>query len=309
MALRVGLVGAGLMGGHHARNLARTPTVRLVAVADPVLERARALAEPLGAAAESSAEALLGRVDAVVIAAPAETHTVLTRQYLEAGVHVLVEKPVATTLAEAEQSFALAAARGLVLQVGHLLRYHRGVGEMLGFGLQPERLEARRLMRTERGHDVSALMELMVHDLDLVLQLVGQAPVEACSWGRGPRGREHEVEVRLRFPSGASARLLASRVSDTPQRRLDLACGEDALALDFLEPCTLVHHRGGQLVSSRSFEGENPLAAQLAHFAARCLGSGSALDPRVDLDLLALALRLQAAMVPLPPSSDSFDKQ
>ena len=308
MALRVGLVGAGLMGGHHARNLARLADAALVAVADPHPERARGLAEPVGAEVVADAGALLGRVDAVVIASPAPTHAILTRQCLEAGLHVLVEKPIATTLADARAAFALAEARGRVLQGGHLLRYHRGVREMLAFGLRPTRLEAARRMCTERGADVSALMELMVHDLDLVLQLVGASPVEARATGWGPRGREHEVEARLRFDTGATATLHASRVSDAPARRLGVWAEEGALMLDFAEPCALTVQLRGRPEARLELGGENPLLAQLSEFVDRCLGRAPPLNPRADLDLLRLALYLQETMEPGAGPRSGFDK-
>lgn len=300
MELRVGLVGAGLMGGHHARNLVTLPGVRLVAVADVDRGRSEALARAVGAEPAFAAEALLGRVDAVVIATPAARHAEHTRLFLEAGAHVLVEKPLATSLEDARAAFALAGARGLVLQGGQLLRYHGAVRALLDEGVVPARLEARRLVQSDRALDVSVLMDLMVHDLDLALQLIGERPVEAAAWGLGPPGREDEVEARLRFPSGAEATLLASRARPSAERSLWVEGEGTSARLNFVEPCSLRVSRPGHSEVERPFLGENPLRAQLAEFVGRVRGQPSRFSPAADLDLLDLALHLQRTLVEGP---------
>lgn len=296
MGLRVAVVGAGLMGGHHARNLAALPEVQLVAVVDPDRPRAEALAASVGAEPLFEVGALAGRVDAAIVATPAELHAPVARHLLEQGVHLLVEKPLATQLEDAAELYALAARRGLVLQVGHLLRFHAGFQALATLAPAPRRVLARRIVPGARDVGVSVLMDLMVHDLDLALRLVGEYPSACSARGLGEAGREDEVEVELAFPSGASASLLASRVRPGAERSL-LAEGEGGSArLDFLEPASLSVERAGQMRSNTSFPAVNPLRAQLSAFVERVrLGSGAP-EPAAELALLELAFTLQSAL-------------
>lgn len=284
--LRAGVVGAGVMGANHARNLASLPDVRLVAVADPDLERARTLAAApgvagLGVEALADPELLFERVDLVVIASPASSHARLARAALLAGLHTLVEKPLATTLPEAESLLELARDRGLVLQGGQLLRFHGGV-ERLSAGVKaPNRLVARRVGRARRVQDVGVILDLLIHDLDLTLLLLGEEPSAVRASGYGAPGHEDHVEVELSFPSGASARLTAGRDSERTERTLELRSAAGAARLDFAD-----------------HPDENPLLAQLRHFVDCARGAAPRFPVEQDLRALALALRVREALNP-----------
>lgn len=278
MRLRAGVIGAGVMGGHHARNLATLPELRLVAVADPAVERAGALAEELGAAAFARPLDLLGRVDLVVVASPARAHAELAHAFLDAGVHALVEKPLATSVQEGRALVELAAARGVVLQGGHLLRYHGAVRALRARQPAPRELVARRVVRGGRVADVGVVLDLMVHDLDLALLFFGEEPAEVRARAAGADPEAH-AEAELRFPSGGRALLTASRLAARPERSLELAGPAGAERLDFAD-----------------YPHENPLLAQLRHFVERVGGAPALHPPEEDLRALALALRVQAAL-------------
>ncbi len=277
--LKAGVIGAGAMGAHHARNLASLPDVRLVAVADPDLPRASALAAELGVLATPDPADLLGALDLVVIASPASAHARLARSFLLAGVHALVEKPLATTLSDGLELLALARARGLVLQGGHLLRFHGAVDALLRRRARPHAILTRRLGKARRISDVGVTLDLLVHDLDLTLLLLDEEveePVSVRARGHGRPGHEDHVEAELLFPSGARAHLVASRQSEHAERTLELRGPDLRQRLDFAD-----------------YPDENPLRAQLQHMVACVHGAPPRFTPEQDLRALALALRVR----------------
>ena len=176
-SLRAAVIGVGYLGRFHAQKYAALPNVELVGVVDPDPARAAAVAKELGTAAFASHAELAGTVDLVSIASTTESHYRIARDCLAAGLHVLVEKPITVTVAEADELIALAAAGKLMLQVGHLERYNPAwlaVRDKIG---TPLFIEAHRMAPFKpRGTDVSVVLDLMIHDLDLILPLV-QSPV------------------------------------------------------------------------------------------------------------------------------------
>ncbi len=271
MVLRAGVIGAGSMGAHHARNLTRLPGVRLVGVLDTHPERAAALAGPLGARAFLDPRELLGELDVVVIASPAGSHAGLARAALEAGLHTLVEKPLATSLSDAQSLATLARARGLTLQGGHLLRFHSQVQRLLARPA-PRQLRARR-HGGRRVQDLGVALDLAIHDLDLALLLLGEEP--GALWARG---HEDHLELELGFPSGARAWLSASRLAP-PERTLELQGPGGPEHLDYAH-----------------FPEENPLLASLAHFVECARGASPRFSIEQDLRALSLALRARDAL-------------
>src|ERR1700753_1323039 len=165
--LRIGVAGAGHFGRYHALKVAASDRARLAGIYDPDLERAKTVGWEAGAK-EMAFETMLAVADAVIVAAPAEAHFDLAAQALKAGKHVLVEKPIAATLAQGEELGSLAKARGLVLQVGHLERFSAAYQAMAGRIGAPLYIEATRIAPFKpRGTDVSVILDLMIHDLDL----------------------------------------------------------------------------------------------------------------------------------------------
>lgn len=177
--VRVAVVGAGVMGRYHAMNYMALPRVELVALVDPDPERRLAAGVEFGCASYASVQQLLARheIDAASVAAPTSLHYVLTKQLLTAGVHVLVEKPVATDVAQALELAAISRRRDLVLQVGHITRFYQSVEMLKREVHDPYLLEARRLVPSARVKDVGVVLDLMIHDIGIVLALV-KAPIK-----------------------------------------------------------------------------------------------------------------------------------
>lgn len=235
--LRAGVAGAGVFGGYHASKYADHADARLTAVFDPDHARAQALADKHGATAAESFEALLDMVDVVTIASAAPSHGALGLAALEAGKHVLVEKPLATSVAEAEAMVARARSNAVVLQAGHQERF---VAEAIGLFDAPERplrIEARRLnVFNVRGSDVSVALDLMVHDIDMARRLGGRAALAEMKGGTRSARTAHadEAEVELAFEGGLTASLRASRLAETTDRAMKVTFPSGVVEVDFV---------------------------------------------------------------------------
>ena len=209
--MKVAVIGAGHMGRFHAEKLARLPGVELAAVVDPDPARAKV----------ADFRAVIGDIDAAVIAVPTHLHHEVARACLEKGVHVLIEKPIAATLEEADDLVGLAKRQNLVLQVGHVQRYS-GAFQALARGVERVLyIDAERLAGfKQRGAEVDVILDLMIHDLDLALSLARSqvSAVSAC----GFRVLTNDIDIasaRLEFESGCVADLTASRVSQAVVRK------------------------------------------------------------------------------------------
>lgn len=306
--LKVGIVGAGHFGRFHALKARDCPRETLVALYDPDQARASLVAREVGCLVAPSLEALISQVDAVIIAAPAEQHFPVGSACLEAGRHVLVEKPIAATLEEARRLAELASARGLVLQVGHLLRYsaeHRAISQRIG---KPLYIEATRIAPFKpRGTDVSVILDLMIHDLDLVLSLV-DSPIETIDAVGVAVSSAHEdiSNARVRFVNGCVASISASRISLKTERRMRVFSEEGYLSADFMQQeLTMIgRERGLPLPGTGGFRREalrwkdvDNLAAEHDAFAAACLDSAPVLvDAEAGIRALDAALRVKASM-------------
>jgi predicted dehydrogenase len=232
--LRVAVVGVGHLGRHHARILATLPGVRLVGVVDARLEQARTVAEPLGVPAYDDHRALFGQIDAVSVAVPTSFHRTVAGDFLERGVHTLVEKPLALNLREAEELVALANARGATLQVGHIERFNPTLRFLPAEGPTPRYLDAERLSTyTFRSTDIGVVLDLMIHDIDLVLSIVKREVVAVSAVGMSVFGGLEDVaNARIWFEDGTIADLAASRASLHAQRKIKLWNEEGYTALD-----------------------------------------------------------------------------
>ncbi len=234
--LRIGIAGAGHFGRYHALKVAASPRAQLVGIHDPDAARAAAVGREAGGAPPLPFAALLDACDALIVAAPAEAHYALAEAALRHDRHVLVEKPIAATLAEADRLIALAAECGRVLQVGHLLRYsaeHRAITERIA---RPLYIEATRIAPFKpRGTDVSVILDLMIHDLDLVLAIV-DSPIEDVDALGAAVSSAHEdiANARVRFANGCVATITASRISLKTERRMRLFSEEGYLSADFV---------------------------------------------------------------------------
>ena len=235
--LKAAVVGVGYLGRFHAAKYAAHPDAELVAVVDLDAERARAIGGELGVDALTDHRALVGRVDCASIAVPTNFHYEVARDLLAAGIDVLVEKPVTTGVEEAKSLVELAVRGERVLQVGHLERFNPAVLALDGLVTQPRFIECHRLAPfTERGTDVDVVLDLMIHDLDVILSMVPSAvrSVEAV----GVPVLTPSVDIanaRIRFANGCIANVTASRVSLKRERKLRIFQPDAYVAVDYGE--------------------------------------------------------------------------
>jgi len=276
--LRVGVVGVGYLGRFHALIYSRLPGVELVGVADTRAEIAQQVATEAGCAAYVDGKDLLGHVDAVSVVVPTTAHLAVARPFLEHGVHVLLEKPIATTAAEGRAIVQLARRSGAVLQVGHLERYNGGVMALAARIAEPRFIEAHRMSGfVARATDVDVISDLMIHDIDIILSLVRSDIVSIAAVGTPVLTSHIDIaNARLEFANGAVANVIASRVSRDKSRRIRIFQERCYLSLDFIEQHLDVvypHDRPGEewpeIVSERvTIEPVKPLDAEIADFIA-----------------------------------------
>ncbi|MBI3087291.1 MAG: Gfo/Idh/MocA family oxidoreductase [Candidatus Omnitrophica bacterium] len=234
--IRVGVVGVGYVGALHAQVYRKLPRLAtLVAVCDVNRARAEEVAGRLGCRAAGDVRDLLGEVEAVSVCVPTNRHHAVGMGLLEAGVHVLMEKPIATTLAEADALLMAARRSRCTFQVGHIERFNAAIQTAQEYLTHPRFIEAHRLSSYPfRGTDVSVVLDVMIHDLDLVLSLVTSQPVRIDAIGVPVLSRTEDIaNARLVFPSGCVANLTASRVSDESIRRIRLFQEDGYLSIDY----------------------------------------------------------------------------
>jgi predicted dehydrogenase len=230
------VIGVGHLGQHHARILAGLPDVDLVGVVDANPDQARLIAAKLDTTAYEHFEPLVGHVDAVSVVTPTVHHHSVASAFLKAGVPTLVEKPVCRTLAEADELIELAEAAGVPLQVGHIERFNPAFEELVRRPIRPKFVEAERHGPfTGRSIDIGAVLDLMIHDLDLLLALVGSPVARVAAVGAAVfGGHEDMVNARLEFENGCVAHVTASRITRQPKRRLRVWAPEGYAGIDFV---------------------------------------------------------------------------
>jgi len=322
--LQIGVIGAGHMGRLHAEKVAALRDagagVEIAGIVDIVASRAEELASKVGSVAHVELRALLAgadpespvraRLDAVIVAVPTVSHYEVVSEALEAGLDVLVEKPIAANLWEAEKLLALAGAGGRVLQVGHLEWFNSALERIRDRIRNPRFVEAHRMGPfSDRATDIDIVRDLMIHDLDILQQILGEQPdgIEAI----GIPVLTPNVDIanaRLTFPSGCVANLTASRVSTTPQRKLRFFQRDGCVAIDFLAQSATVFRRQQldreppQLTMDElHVDRSDALIAQLQDFIQAVRTRER---PKVDgvggLDALRTAVRVVEAMQPIP---------
>jgi len=244
--VRVGVVGVGHLGKEHARILSTLEGIELAGVADPTRAQAEAIALRHNTKPYASHTDLIGKVDAAVIAAPTFLHHQVARDLLNAGVSLLVEKPLARELSECRELETIAREKGLVLQVGHIERFNPAYEAFQQLPLVPRYIVAKRTSSFPgRSLDVGAVLDLMIHDLDLVLDMVQDVAVDVEAFGASLMGGcEDMAQVRLRFSRGTIADLMASRVHPEPCRTMDIWGAEGYAGIDFAKRTLKLHQPG-----------------------------------------------------------------
>jgi predicted dehydrogenase len=296
--LRVAVIGVGHLGRHHARILSTLDGARLVAVVDKIPERATEIAASTGTRALTDSRDLLGEVDAVTVAVPTELHAEIALPFLEQGIATLIEKPMARSLAEADQIIAAARASGATLGVGHTERYNPAVSAVMPLVTAPRFIEVHRLgVFPDRSLDIDVVFDLMIHDLDIILSLVRSDVTSVEAVGVPVLTPKYDIaNARLRFASGCIANVTASRISRDRVRKIRFFQPDAYLSIDYaaqeVEGWRLVKPdgarpsiQGGPLPVER----DEPLRRELADFvrAAR-----SRTSPVVDGDAGRRALEL-----------------
>ena len=294
--VKVGVLGVGKLGYHHARILRSMENAELVGVVDADPARAQAVASEFGARAFDRPEALYEKIDAAVIAVPTSAHAEVALPGLERGVHLLVEKPLAGTLAEADALVSAADEAGVVLATGHVERFNAALRAGEPYLDEPLFIESHRLSPFgPRGTDVAVVLDLMIHDLDLILALVGRPVTEVAA--SGIPVLTHSVDIanaRLQFENGAVANITASRVSMDRMRKVRIFQRSGYLSLD------LAAGRGEflRLREGALRPGSPPSATSLADIVERVPLQGDDVEPlRAELDSFLAAVRGEAEVV------------
>lgn len=275
--LRMVVVGVGHLGVHHARILASLDGVQLVGVVDTNIERARAVAAEHRTQAYASCEEVSTEVDAATVAVPTASHFEIAGPLLERRIHVLVEKPLARTLEEADRLIAIAESTGATLGVGHTERFNPAVVAMKPLVRQPRFIEVHRLGTfPDRSLDIDVVFDLMIHDLDLVLSLVGRGVTSIEAVGVPVlTSRVDIANVRLRFDGGCIANLTASRISRDRVRKIRIFQRDSYVSVDYgaqeVEGWQLVERVGGppSIVGGKiEVQREEPLKREMQDFVA-----------------------------------------
>ncbi|HYB94667.1 MAG TPA: Gfo/Idh/MocA family oxidoreductase [Vicinamibacterales bacterium] len=304
--MRVAVIGVGHLGRHHARILASLPDVTLAAVVDTNRARAAEIAAEFGATAYGDARDIDGRVEAVVIATPTESHASIAERLLDAGVHMLIEKPITQTVEEADRVIAAALRSGAVLAVGHSERFNPAVMAARAYIKDPRFIEVHRLgTMPGRSLDIDVVLDLMIHDLDLILSAVPSEidSVEAV----GVPVLTPKVDIanaRLRFKNGCIANLTASRISREQVRKVRFFQRESYVSIDTASKEVEMYHlipQPGALPTigggKQAVPGDEPLKRELEDFIAAIReGRAPAVAGEQGRAALALAVRIVELM-------------
>jgi predicted dehydrogenase len=282
--LKCAVIGTGYLGKFHAEKYALLPDCELMAVVDIDQPAATAVAEKQGVLALTDYHALLGKVDAVSIVVPTTLHHAVARDFLQAGTHVLVEKPMTVTVEQADELIALAQENNVILQVGHLERFNPAILALDKSQNQPLFIESHRLSPfNPRANDVSVVLDLMIHDIDIILALVDSdiERIEASGTAVLTPGTDI-ANARLTFKNGCVANVTASRISMKTERKMRLFQPSAYISVDFQNKVLMRYRTGDkemfpgipEIVTEESvFAASDALLEEIKHFV-NCIHSG-----------------------------------
>ncbi|HEV7633054.1 MAG TPA: Gfo/Idh/MocA family oxidoreductase [Steroidobacteraceae bacterium] len=283
---RTAVIGVGYLGRFHAQKYAVLSTCELVGVVDSLSAARDAVAAELGVAAFADYRDLLGKVDAVSIVTHTPSHYQIAADFLRSGAHVLVEKPISETVAQAQELIELAAQHGRMLQVGHLERFNAAILAAEPLLLNPRFLECHRLAPfRERGTDVNVVLDLMIHDIDIIQSIVKSPIVSIDAVGTPVFSDEIDIaNARLRFANGCVANATASRVSLKTERKLRVFQDDAYLSMDLQQKIlTVIRKRPPGAppaplpvtIEEQNLDQGDALKAEIESFL-QCLRAGSA---------------------------------
>ncbi len=302
--VRVGVVGLGQWGRHHARILASMPGVVLAGVADVDAREASETAARYGTSGFTDFRELIGLVDAASIVVPTGMHYSVAREFIEAGVHVLIEKPIAATVEEARLLVDMGNRLGKTLLVGHVERFKPAVQHLREIVRDPLFIQARRVRPFDphRVMDVGVVLDLMIHDLDIALSLAPGRILEMGGVGVCVHNSHEDLAVaHLTTEGGCRMTFTSSRVSAVKAVEIEITMPEMSVHLDYLRQVISIRRLDGRH-ERYALEGEEPLRAELAHFVSCARGEASPLVPGEDgLRALDVSHRLLKRLVPIVP--------
>ncbi len=313
--IKAGVIGTGHMGHYHVNVYAeQLNNVDFFGIADIDSGKVSELSEKYQIEGYNDYRELLKNVDFVSIAVPTKNHYEVAKECLEAGVHVLVEKPFTTEYKQAEELFEIANKKNLILQVGHVERFNGAVQELKKIVKDPFLMESRRIGPfITRAQDDNVVMDLMIHDLDIILNIIGDMPEEFSAFGKKIcSGRYDVASVQLKFNNGCIATVVASRVSENKLRTLAITQKDAYIFLDYTDQDIHIHRRAdsGYLVSRQEIRykqesfierifvyKDNPLKLQIKHLVDCILGTGKRMYTEEDeLRSLKLALNILSSL-------------
>lgn len=292
--LRVGVVGVGSIGKNHARVYAGLEQAEFTAILDTNPEQAAEIAQAYGAKVVGTMEEFLALVDAATVATPTAFHHETAMPLIRAGKHVLIEKPITASTAQAVELVEAAHAAGVVLQVGHIERFNPALSALEALLTQPKFIEAHRLSPfPNRSTDIDVVLDVMIHDLEVILHLVRSPLAHFDAVGvpiLSPRAADI-ANVRLRFENGCVANITASRVSVEKMRKIRIFQPDTYISLDYQDQSGQIFRKEGFSISQSTvtIEKDEPLKVELTSFVD-CAIAGE--EPRVSGQQAANALDL-----------------
>ena len=308
--LRAAVIGVGYLGKFHAEKYARSERAELVAVVDADAGRAAEVGSPLGARALADYRELAGLVDVVSIVVPTHAHFEVAEFFLRHGVHLLIEKPMTTTLDEASELNRLASEKGVVLQVGHLERFNPVVVAIDAALSRPRFIESVRIAPFKpRGTDVSVILDLMIHDIDIILTLVKSPIREIRASGSPVYSNEIDIaNARIEFDTGCVANVTASRISLKSERKMRIFQEDSYLSVDFQNRTAAFFRKGeGEMMpgvpnlamEENSFPQSDPLMSEIEAFLTSVIeGTLPIVTGDDGYRALEMALLVQQAIQP-----------
>ena len=285
--LNVAVIGLGALGSRHASIYSNLNDVNLLGVCDIDNARVKKMAETLNTAPFISFSDLLDKVDAVSIVTPTNSHYEIARQFLLKGVNVLIEKPITKTLLHAEELIDLAREKGRTLQVGHVERFNSAVEQLKKMARQPRFIEVHRLgPYTPRVKDIGVVVDLMIHDIDILLSIVRSdiKSVEAVGVNVISPLHEDIANARITFKNGCVANLTASRLTEKAMRKIRIFQEDAYISLDYLNQSARIHRKAGFRISivDIDIKKEEPLRLEIKNFVDHARQAPSAKESYID---------------------------
>jgi predicted dehydrogenase len=275
--MRFGVVGVGHLGSIHAKVYSRLDNVKLVGVCDCNLERSLEIGKRFRTASYSDYEDLFDKVDAASIVVPTSLHYTVAKEFLQHGIHVLIEKPITKTLSEADELIEIAKEKNLILQVGHIERFNSAVMAAEPHLKAPKFVECQRLGPFhKRVQDVGVVLDLMIHDIDIVLGLIKKEVINIEAVGLSTISDYEDVaNVRLTFEDGIIADITASRVTKDVVRKMRIFQEDSYLSLDYVAQDVMLFHKTGDKIITEKIriKKKEPLKKELKSFV-ECVRTG-----------------------------------